>query len=57
MDWKAFEHEHRIMISVAEAMHRGSQCAHVFDWICWRLRWKYPLVRKQDQIINWDVTS
>lgn len=49
-----FEHEHRAMIAVAEAAWRGSPCWHVLDWMCWKLRLKYPLVRKSDQIINLD---
>lgn len=46
--------EHRALIAVAEAGWRGSPCWHVFDWMCWKLHCKYPLVRKQDQIINFD---
>lgn len=42
------------MIAVAEACWRGSQSWHVLDWMCWKLRCKYPLVRKQDSVINFD---
>lgn len=52
-----FIYEHRALIAVAQAMHRESYSAHVFDWMAWKLRCKYPLVRKQDQIINWEVNS
>jgi hypothetical protein len=50
---KDMEHELRIMISVAEAGWRGSPCWHVLEWICWKQRCKYPLVRESDRIINW----
>jgi hypothetical protein len=57
---REFIHEHRAMIAVAEACWRAREPSyswHVFDWMAWKLRWKYPLVRKQDQLINWTVTS
>jgi len=54
---REFEHEHRAMIAVAKAGWKGSPCWHVFDWMAWKLRRKYPLVRKQDQIINMDDRS
>ena len=47
-----FVHEHRAMLAVAEAGWRGSPCWHVFDWMAYKLRCKYPLERKQDQF-NW----
>lgn len=37
-----FVHEHRAMIAVAEASWRGSHSWHVFDWMAWKLRCKYP---------------
>lgn len=53
---KVWEGEHRAMIAVAEAGWKGSPCWHVFDWMAWKLRCKYPLVRKQDCIIKLDLT-
>jgi hypothetical protein len=52
---REFEHEHRALISVAEACWRPiepSHSFHVFDWMAWKLRCRYPLVWKGDQIIN-----
>lgn len=51
-----FVHEHRSLIAVAEANHRAddSYSWHVFDWMAWKLRCKYPLVLKRDRIINMD---
>lgn len=48
-----FVHEHRALIAVAEAGWRGSPCWHVFDWMCWKLRCKYPLGMR-DRVINTD---
>ena len=56
-DWRVWEGEHRAMIAVAQAGWNGSHCWHVFDWMCWKLRCKYPLVRKVDTIVSTDVTS
>jgi len=56
MDTK-FVHEHRALIAVAEAGWRGSPCWHIFDWMCFKLRRKYPLVRVQDSIISDQITS
>jgi hypothetical protein len=44
--------ELQIMISVAEAGWKGSPCWHVFDYICYKLHCKYPLVAHRDCIIN-----
>lgn len=52
-----FVHEHRAMIAAAEAAWRGSYSWHVFDWMAWKLRCKYPLVRRQDRVINMDFTG
>lgn len=52
-----FAQEHRIMIAIAEAGWRGSPCWHVLDWMCWKLRCKYPLVPKRDAVLNWEITS
>lgn len=41
-------------ICVAEACHKGSYSWHILAWLSWQNRLKYPLVRKCDQIINWD---
>lgn len=46
------EHELRAFIAVAEACWKGSPSWHVLGWMSWKMRCKYPLVRKQDQIIN-----
>lgn len=51
---KEFEYDMRLFIAVAEACHRGSYSWHVLDWMSWRNRFKYSLVRKSDQIINMD---
>lgn len=45
------------MIAVAKAAWDGSPCWHVYEWMAWKLRCKYPLVRKQDQLINWNYTG
>ena len=50
-----FVHEHRALIAVAEACWRPavpSYSWHVFDWMASKLRRKYPLVMKRDQIIG-----
>jgi len=55
-----FIHEHRALIAVAEACWRPvapSYSWHVFDWMAYKLRCKYPLVMKRDSIINWNATS
>ena len=52
--------EHAAMIAVAEACWRPvgpSYSWHVFDWMCWKLCCKYPLIRQNDQIINMAVIS
>lgn len=49
-------HELRIMIAVAEAnwrLYDASYSWHVFDWICWKQRCKYPLIRECDRIITY----
>ena len=51
-----FIYENQAMIAVAEAAWKGSYSWHVFDWMAWKLRCKYPLVRKEDQIINSTIT-
>lgn len=51
-----FVHEHRALIAVAQAGWRGSPCWHVFEWMAWKLRMRYPLVRKSDAIIDLDGT-
>jgi hypothetical protein len=48
-----FIHEHRALIAVAEAGWHGSPCWHIFDYMCWKLRLKYPL--KRDVIIDLDM--
>lgn len=47
-----FVHEHRALIAVAEAAWNGSPCWHVFDWMAWKLRRRYPLIRETDRIIG-----
>ena len=49
--------ELRAFIAVAEACWRGSPSWHVLDWMSDRMRRRYPLVLKRDQVINWDCTS
>lgn len=54
-----FIHEHRALIAVAEACWRTDEPSyswHVFDWMAWKLRCKYPLVRLRDQVINFNQT-
>ena len=47
-------YDHRIFIALCEAGWRGSPCWHIVDWMQYRLRLKYPLVRLNDRIINFD---
>lgn len=54
------EYELRAFIAIAEACHRKdnpSYSWHVLDWMSHKMRRAYPLVRKRDQIINFDATS
>ena len=56
-EWREFEANCRTYIAVAEACwrdHEPSHSFHVFEWLCWKQRLKYPVVWKQDQIINRD---
>jgi hypothetical protein len=51
-EWVA---EHRVLIAVAESCWRErepSYSRHVFDWMAWKLRCKYPLVRLSDRVID-----
>lgn len=54
-----FTAEHRAMIAVAEACWRDckpSYSWHVFDWMAWKLRRKYPLLRlSDDRAIDFDA--
>lgn len=52
-----FIYEHQAMIAVAEAAWKRSYSWHVFDWMAWKLRCKYPPVRKRDMILNIDTTT
>lgn len=50
-----FVAEHRALIAVAEACWRAQEPSyswHVFDWMAWKLRCKYPRVMRRDQIID-----
>ena len=52
-----FIYEHQAVIAVAAACHRKvrpSYSFHVLEWMCWKLRCKYPLIRLSDQVINLD---
>ena len=52
---REFEHEHRAMIAVAEACWRPvepSHSWHVFDWMAYKLRCKYPPVWRGGSVIN-----
>jgi hypothetical protein len=52
-----FIDEHRLFIAIAEACHRKEKPSyswHILDWMSWKLRRKYPLVRKCDSIISID---
>lgn len=42
-------------IAIAEACHRGSYSWHVLDWLSYKNRIKYPLVRRQDCVINFNA--
>lgn len=47
--------EHRALIAVAEACWRTespSYSWHVFDWMAYKLRCKYPLALKRDMIVS-----
>ena len=55
-----FEADHRLFIAVAEACWRPvdpSYSWHVLDWMAFKLRRKYPLVMKRDQIVTMCVNS
>ena len=55
-----FVHEHRALIAVAEACWRKdapSHSWHVFDWMAWKLRCKYPLIDRRSAVINFDSTT
>ena len=48
------------IIAVAEACwrdHDASYSWHVLDWLCYRQRLKYPLIRECDRIIKMACTS
>jgi hypothetical protein len=52
-----FEHDHRVMIAIAIAAacwraDEPSHSWHVFEWVCWKLRFKYPLVMLSGAVIN-----
>lgn len=50
--------ELQIAIAAAEACWRPvnpSYSWHVVDWLFWKQRCKYPLVRQCDRFINFDV--
>jgi disulfide oxidoreductase YuzD len=52
-----FVDENRTLLAVAESCWRAqapSYSWHVFDWMAWKLRRKYPLISFQDRIINFD---
>lgn len=50
---KEFIDEHRVLIAVAEACWRNDSYSwHVFDWMAYKLRMKYPLIRLSDRIIT-----
>lgn len=46
---------HRAFIAVAEACWKGSYSWHVLGWMSYRLRRKYPLFRKRDQLIDFNM--
>lgn len=54
---REMEHELRTIIAVAEAGWKGSPCWHVLDWLCWKQRIKYPLIRECDRLIKLDYTA
>ncbi|SHJ68892.1 hypothetical protein SAMN05444159_1237 [Bradyrhizobium lablabi] len=59
MDYLVFEGECRTIIGGAEACWRKNDPSyswHVLDWLCYRQRLKYPLVRSCDQIIDMSGT-
>jgi hypothetical protein len=59
-DWRLFEDEHRALIAVAEACwrpHQPSYSWHVLDWLCWRQRCKYPVLRRSDMALNMEWTG
>jgi hypothetical protein len=54
------EHELRAFIAIAEACWRPvnpSYSWHILDWMSYKMRNKYPLVRKSDQIIRFDGST
>lgn len=55
-----FEGECRTIIGVAEACwrpHEPSYSWHVLDWLCYRQRLKYPVLRERDRIFTTVCTS
>jgi hypothetical protein len=54
---REFIDECRVMLAVAEACWKGSYSWHVFDWMAYRLRVKYPLIRNSDRLIALDQTT
>ena len=51
-----FVFEHRAMVAVAEACWRTDEPSyswHVFDWMAYKLRRKYPLIWPS-RVINYD---
>jgi hypothetical protein len=49
-----FIDDHLALIALAESCYRKvrpSYSWHVFDWMAWRLRCKYPPIMRRDQIL------
>lgn len=56
MDAQTYQ-ECQVIISVAEACHRGSYSWHVLQWLCVKQRRRLPLVAKWDLILNMDAVT
>lgn len=53
-----FIDEHRALIAVGAACcRRDSPSMHVFDWMAYKLRLKYPPIWKNVQVINWNTQA
>ncbi len=56
---REMEHELRAFIAVAEACWRKREPSyswHVLDWMSYKMRRKYPLVRASECVVRFDAT-
>lgn len=56
MDPDLYAHLARF-IAIAEACHREvepSYSWHILDWMSYKSRYRWPLIRECDRIVKWD---